>query len=355
MTTLPDATTSVVGAAYLGDARIDVREAAAEPPAAGQVRIRVAYVGLCGTDLHIVHGAMDARVSTPLVFGHEMSGTIESLGEGVDGWLVGDRVTVMPLDWDGTCPACVAGHQHICQNLDFIGIDSPGALQTLWNVPASTVVALPPDLALEVAALVEPTAVAVHDVRRGEVAPGDRVVVLGGGPIGVLIATVARHTGAEVVIAEPDARRRAQIDELGHLTIDPRATDQAAWVTKWTDGAGADVVFEVSGAPSAVAASTGLAKVRGTVVVVAIHGAPREVDLKQVFWRELRLLGARVYERTDFEAAAELLAAGVVPSELLVTAIVPLTGVRAAFDDLEQGRAMKILVDVAGAGDEVAV
>ena len=130
MTTLRDATTSAVRVAYLGDARIDVREAAAAPPAAGQVRIRVAYVGLCGTDLHIVHGAMDARVSTPLVFGHEMSGTIESLGEGVDGWRVGDRVTVMPLDWDGTCPACLAGHQHICQNLDFIGIDSPGALQS---------------------------------------------------------------------------------------------------------------------------------------------------------------------------------------------------------------------------------
>ena len=151
----------------------------------------------------------------------------------------------------------------------------------------------------------------------------------------------------------PTAERRST--ELGHLTIDPRTTDQAAWVSEWTGGAGADVVFEVSGAASAVAASTGLAKVRGTVVVVAIHRAPREVDLKQVFWRELRLLGARVYERTDFEAAAELLADGVVPSELLVTAIVPLTGVRAAFDDLEQGRAMKILVDVAGAGNEVAV
>ena len=148
MTTLPDATTSVVGVAYLGDARIDVREAAAEPPAAGQVQIRVAYVGLCGTDLHIVHGAMDARVSTPLVFGHEMSGTIESLGEGVDGLARRvTAVTVMPLDWDGTCPACLAGHQHICQNLDFIGIDSPGALQTLWNVPASTLVALPAGLA----------------------------------------------------------------------------------------------------------------------------------------------------------------------------------------------------------------
>jgi len=337
----------VRSAAYTGNGTIEILESEAAPPPEGHVQVRVAFVGLCGTDLHIVHGAMDARVTTPLVFGHEMSGTVENVGEGVDGWAVGDHVTVMPLAWDGTCPACLAGHHHICQNLDFIGIDSPGALQTLWNVPARTLVALPAGLALDVAALVEPTAVAVHDVRRGEVAPGDRVVVLGGGPIGVLIATVARHAGAAVAIVEPDPHRRAQIEQLGHVAIDPASIDQAAWVAEWTDGAGADVVFEVSGAAAAVAVATGLAKVRGTIVVVAIHGVPREVDLKQVFWRELRLLGARVYQRTDFETASSLLADGVVPTELLVSKVVPLTGVRAAFDDLEKGLAMKILVDVA--------
>jgi len=351
MTYLRDVASRPTGVAYVGNATVEVRAIAPVAPGPGEVQIRVAFVGLCGTDLHIVHGAMDARVTMPLIFGHEMSGTIDTIGEGVVGWAVGDPVTVMPLAWDGTCPACLAGHEHICQNLDFIGIDSPGALQTLWTVPAHTLVALPAGLALDVAALVEPTAVAVHDVRRGEVAAGDHVVVLGGGPIGVLIATVARHAGAAVVIVEPDPGRRAQIEQLGHIAIDPRSTDQAAWVVEWTDGAGADVVFEVSGAAAAVAAATGLARVRGTIVVVAIHGVPREVDLKQVFWRELRLLGARVYERKDFETASSLLADGVVPSELLITRVVPLTAVRAAFDDLEQGLAMKILVDVAAEED----
>lgn len=334
-------------AAYTGNGTVEVLASEPVPPPSGHVQVRVAFVGLCGTDLHVVHGAMDARVTTPLIFGHEMSGTIERVGEGVAGWSTGDAVTVMPLAWDGTCPACLAGHQHICQNLEFIGIDSPGALQTLWNVRAHTLVALPAGLALDVAALVEPTAVAVHDVRRGEVAPGDHVVVLGGGPIGVLIATVARHVGAIVAIVEPDPHRRAQIEQLGHVAVDPGSTDQAAWVAAWTDGAGADVVFEVSGAAAAVAAATGLAKVRGTIVVVAIHGARREVDLMQIFWRELRVLGARVYERSDFETASSLLADGVVPSELLISQVVPLTAVRAAFDDLERGLAMKILVDVA--------
>lgn len=338
---------------YVGHRSIDIIPAEATPPAAGEVRIRVAYVGLCGTDLHILHGSMDARVETPLVFGHEMSGTIDAVGDGVDGWSVGDPVTVMPLDWDGTCPACLAGNEHICQNLDFIGIDSPGALQALWNVPASTLVAIPAGTELDAAALVEPVAVAVHDVRRGEVAPGDKVVVIGGGPIGVLIATVARHFGGEVAVIELDAARRAQIAGLGFATVDPRETDQRAWVEEWTGGAGADVVFEVSGAAAAVLGATDLAKVRGTLVVVAIHPTPREIDLQRVFWRELRILGARVYQRQDFETAIELIAGGIIPTALMITSIVPLADTRAAFDELEAGRAMKILVDVQ-AGQEDA-
>jgi (R,R)-butanediol dehydrogenase/meso-butanediol dehydrogenase/diacetyl reductase len=331
---------------YSGGSTLTPLDIESVEPGAGEVQIRVAYTGLCGTDLHILHGSMDARVSTPLVFGHEMSGEIAAIGADVTGWNIGDAVTVMPLDWDGTCPACLAGNTHICQNLDFIGIDSPGALQELWNVPAGTLVRLPHDIRLDHAALVEPVAVAVHDVRRAELQPGDKAVVIGGGPIGVLIATVAREFGGEVVVIELDPNRRQQIESLGFSTLDPRVTDQVAWVEEWTAGAGADVVFEVSGAAPAVLGATGLAKVRGTIVVVAIHPTPREIDLQRMFWRELRLLGARVYQRTDFERAIELVADGVIPADLLITRIVPLSQTRAAMADLEAGRAMKILVDV---------
>ncbi len=333
-------------AQYTGDRTITVSELEATPPGAGEVQVRVAYTGLCGTDLHILHGNMDARVHTPLTFGHEMSGTVAALGEGVTDWSVGDAVTVMPLDWDGTCPACLAGNQHICQNLNFIGIDSPGSLQELWNVPAGVLVALPAGLRLDHAALVEPAAVAVHDVRRSNLQPGQKAVVIGGGPIGVLIASVAREFGGDVVVIELDANRRAQIDALGFTTLDPRATDQVDWVNEWTGGAGADVVFEVSGAAQAVLGATDLAKVRGTLVVVAIHPVPREINLQRLFWRELSILGARVYERVDFETAVELVARGVIPADLLITRIVPLAETQEAFADLEAGRAMKILVAV---------
>lgn len=334
---------------YVGSGQVRVEERAISAPGPGEVQLAVAFTGLCGTDLHIVHGSMDTRVTMPLVFGHEMSGTIADVGPEVDGWSVGDRVTVMPLRWDGTCPACEAGHQHICQNLDFVGIDSPGSLQERWNVRADWLIRLPDDVPLDIAALAEPTAVAVHDVRRSELREGDKVVVIGGGPIGLLIATVARHFGAGVVVIEPALSRRSPIADLGFETLDPGASDQQTWVDEWTGGAGADVVFEVSGAAAAILGATSLAKVRGTIVVVAIHATPRPIDLQRVFWRELRLLGARVYERRDFDLAVRLLADGVIPTKLLITKTVPLSQVQGAFEELEQGRALKILVDVGAA------
>lgn len=336
----------MITASYVGDRQMKVAEASAVAPGPGEVQVEVAYVGICGTDLHILHGAMDARVEMPAIIGHEMSGTVAALGEGVTGWSVGDRVTVMPLDWDDTCPACRAGHQHVCQNLDFVGIDSPGALQGSWNVRADLLVPLAADVPLQHGALVEPVAVAVHDVRRSGLTAGDSAVVLGGGPIGLLIAVVARDGGARVLVSEPDAGRRATIEALGIDTFDPTAGDLVAHVEDWTGAAGADVVFEVSGSAAAVLTATAVTRVRGTVVVVAIHPKPVPVNLQRVFWRELRVLGARVYERVDFERAAELVAAGAVPVQAMITAVLPITEVAEAFASLESGDAMKVLVSV---------
>ncbi|MGO4750606.1 alcohol dehydrogenase catalytic domain-containing protein, partial [Streptomyces sp. 2MCAF27] len=128
---------------------LDTAPALTSPPGPGEVELAPAYVGICGTDLHIFHGDMDARVRMPAVLGHEMSGRVIRVGADVEGWAPGDAVTVMPLRWDNTCPACLRGHQHVCQHLDFIGIDSPGAMQQRWTVPASTLVRLPDALALD--------------------------------------------------------------------------------------------------------------------------------------------------------------------------------------------------------------
>jgi 2-desacetyl-2-hydroxyethyl bacteriochlorophyllide A dehydrogenase len=315
------------------------------PPGPGEVELAPAYVGICGTDLHIFHGDMDARVATPAVLGHEMSGRIVRVGPGVDSWQPGDAVTVMPLRWDGTCPACLAGHSHICQNLDFIGIDSPGAMQQRWTVPASTLVQLPASLALDRAALVEPTAVAVHDVGRAAVQPGEFVVVVGGGPVGILIALVARSRGAEVRVVELSDYRRSLAAEMGLATWDPAVDDVPKRVQEWTAGAGADVAFEVSGAAAGVETAVEVLGVRGRLCMVAIHPWPREVNLHRFFWRELTLVGARLYDRADFEKAVELVADGTVPARLLISKVVPLAEAPSAFETLESGGdVMKVLV-----------
>ncbi|MFD9127698.1 zinc-binding dehydrogenase [Kitasatospora sp. NPDC059571] len=331
---------------YTAARTLDTAAVGPAEPGPGEVLLAPAYVGICGTDLHIFHGDMDTRVAAPAVLGHEMSGRVVKVGEGVEGWQPGDAVTVMPLAWDGTCPACLAGHQHVCQNLNFIGIDSPGAMQQRWRVPADTLVRLPQSLALDKAALVEPTAVAVHDVGRAEVRAGEKAVVVGGGPVGVLIALVARAAGADVRVVELSAHRRKLAEESGLATLDPAAEDVVEAVWEWTGGAGADVAFEVSGAAAGVDTAVEVLGVRGRLCLVAIHPRPREINLHRFFWRELTLVGARLYDRSDFEKAVALVADGTIPADRLISKVVPLTDAQAAFEALEGGGdVMKILVD----------
>ncbi len=333
-------------ALYVGNETFQVQERELRAPGPGEVQLAVAYVGICGTDLHIKHGAMDGRVSIPAVIGHEMSGIVAAVGDGVSAWAPGDEVTVMPLDWCGRCPACRGGHQHVCQNLVFVGIDAAGAMQQAWTVPERLLVRLPPGLGLESAALSEPTAVAVHDIRRGAVARGERVLVVGGGPIGLLIASVAAVEGADVLISEPNEFRRSVAEELGLRAVDPTAADLDAEVAAWTDGAGSDVAFEVSGSAAGLRSATHALRVRGRLVVVAIHAQPVPVDLFRVFWRELELIGARVYERRDFERAVEMLAAGGIPATKVISVIEPLERAPQAFSALESGAGVvKVLVD----------
>ncbi len=333
-------------AQYIGGGDIAVVENPIPEPGEGEVRIKVAFCGICGTDLHILHGNMDHRVSVPQAIGHEMSGTVDAVGVGVTSVAPGDGATVMPLDWCGECPACLAGHQHICQNLDFVGIETTGAMQQYWVVPESVVVPLPAGLALDHAALIEPLAVAAHDVRRSRLIAGETAVIIGGGPIGQLISLVARGAGASVILAEPNADRRAFAERHGARVVNPIDENLAEVVEEATDGAGADVVFEVAGiAPTALEAPR-LARTRGRVVMVAIHPQPVPIDLHRVFWRELELLGARVYEREDFDRAIEVLASGQIPADELITRRVPLADTKLAFDDLTDARALKVLIDV---------
>jgi 2-desacetyl-2-hydroxyethyl bacteriochlorophyllide A dehydrogenase len=331
---------------YQGERTLEVDEAPTRSPGPGEVRIDVAYCGVCGTDLHIFQGHMDQRVEIPQIMGHEMSGVIAELGSDVRGWKVGDHVVVRPLDPCGTCPACQAGHFHICHNLKFLGIDTPGALQGSWTVPAHTLHRIPETLPLDKAALIEPIAVACHDVRLGAVKPGEHVVVIGGGPIGMLVSLVAQEAGADVLVSEINPFRVNLAREIGLEVVNPQEADLVAAVEARTDGAGADVVFEVSGSKAGAAMMTQLPRTRGRIVVVAIFSEAPPVDLFRCFWRELRLRGARVYEPQDFDKAIDLATLGALPLDRLISARRPLEEVQSLFEGLESSsKMMKVLVN----------
>ncbi|MEO1090938.1 MAG: alcohol dehydrogenase catalytic domain-containing protein [Pseudomonadota bacterium] len=335
----------IEAAYYLGDKTFGLETIDAAVPAAGEVQVDVAFCGICGTDLHVYLGHMDARVGHHRIIGHEMSGVVAAVGEGVTGVGPGDRVAVRPLHHCGTCPTCQRGFEHICQNLKFLGLDTDGAFQQKWSVPAHTIHHLPDGLSLSHAALVEPLAVACHDVRRGRLAVGEDVLVIGGGPIGMLIAMVAREQGANVTISEINTSRLAFAERLGFTVMNPNEGDPAKRVFEATGEKGADVVFEVSGAQAGVDLMTAAVAPRGRVVMVAIHAQQPQVNLFQFFWKEIEMLGARVYEPEDFDASLHLLGAGAIDADAMITDVRGLEDIGDAFATLSGNpTAMKSLI-----------
>lgn len=314
-------------------------------PGPGEALLGVRRVGICGTDLHIFQGHLDHRVPRGGILGHEtVAEVLESpAGSGI---APGSRVVVEPLRTCGTCRACRMGASYICYRLQVLGVDLPGALQEQWAVPTDRLLPIPEGLSDDHAAMIEPLAVATHDVTRAAVKAGDRVVVFGGGPIGTLIAQVARHRGADVRVAEINPFRVEMLKGLGLATLGP-GEDVGRAVDEWTDGEGADVAFEVTGHPAAVRAVTDVVRVWGTVSIVAIHAEPVPVDLYRMFARELTVHGARLYTRAAWEEAIRLAATGAVT-------LGPLVSRRIRLEELQQGMelalgggpVMKVLVDV---------
>ena len=194
-------------------------------------------------------------------------------------------------------------------------------------------------------ALIEPLAVACHDVRLGEVKADDYVVVLGGGPIGMLIAMVAKAAGAKILISEINPYRLSLAAELGFDTINPLENDITEFVNEQTGGTGADVVFEVTASQAGASVMTELLRTRGRIVVVGIFSKPPEINMFKFFWRELKLCGARVYEEQDFDEAIALAAADKLPLESIISGVYGLEEIQTAFESFENNNtAMKVLI-----------
>jgi (R,R)-butanediol dehydrogenase/meso-butanediol dehydrogenase/diacetyl reductase len=308
---------------YDGPGRMLVREVPTPVPGPGQVLLDVSHVGICGTDLLLARGGI-ARVRPGLVVGHEFCGTVAGGDHDQVGLALGDPVAVEPLLSCGACDACLRGHRHVCRRLGLYGIDAPGGAAPHVAVDAHRLHRLPAGVPLASAALTEPVSVAVHMVRRAGTALGDRVLVLGGGPIGLLVGVLSRHAGAaRVVVSEPRADRRALLVQAGLEVVDPVEVDVVAWAGQHLPD-GFDVTCELTGVPAVAAVLPFVTRPRGTVLLGGLTDRPAEVSLSDVMLRELTVVGSRVYEHHDVRRAVELLAAGAVPVELVVSDVVPL-------------------------------
>ncbi len=288
-------------------------EPAADPrPGPGEVLFRIRACGVCGTDNSLFKG--DYPGAYPVVIGHELAGEVLEVGSAVKGLAPGQRITVDPNEVCHACPYCRAGLEHLCENVRSMGVHRDGADAELGVMPAANVYPLPDDLSFEEAAFSEPLACAVHGVDLAGVRLGDTVLVVGGGPMGNLIAQCALRAGAAtVVVSEPIAGRRKLAAAHGatHL-IDPTRQDLAREL-KNIRRIGADVVFEAAGNPTAQAACLSLARRGGTVMFFGVSPQDRLIQVNpfQINENELRLLGS--YNNPFATArAVDLLASGAV-------------------------------------------
>lgn len=312
----------------------------------GFVLIKVAHVGICGTDLAIYHG-QHPRAEHGLIMGHEIAGWIVDPQRGLD--KRGPLVVAEPLISCGTCGTCQSGNPHVCQNLGLYGIDQPGALAEYVALPEGILHRVRPHIDPTVAALAEPLAVAVHALAMSEMESGDIVGVYGAGPIGLLTAIMARHTGAQTVImTDPSPWRRSVARDFGFTVLEPdESMEQTA--LKLTNGEGLDLVFDAAGYPPVAPELTKVVRVRGQIVIVGVHKTPAPIDLRDVCFKELDMVGVRVYTTEDFVEAVALINDGELELERFPVQSFALENADAAFESAARGTdCLKVLVSPSG-------
>lgn len=314
-------------------------------PGPGEVRIRVAAAGICGTDLHIRDGEYPS--SPPVVLGHEFSGIVDEVGPGVTARRPGDRVVAQPQALTcGRCRHCQRGELNLCPERRSIGSGVDGAFAESLVVPARVTHVLPEAIDLVHAALMEPVAVAVRAViEQGEVARGERVLVTGPGPIGILCAQVARGVGAEVLLvglAEDAARLKlAGLLGLAILTL-PAAQAPAAVAAAL--GGEADRALECSGAAAGIDLCLGALRTHGTLVQVGLCGGPRPIGIDRLTIRELRAVGTFAHTTASWHRALPLAAGGTLALAPLISHRVPLTEWERAFGFADRREGLKVVL-----------
>ena len=303
----------------------------------GEALIRIKYFGICGSDVHIFEGKHPTAVP-PMVLGHEFCGYLHDIKSGkIKSYAKGDFVTAHPLTSCGYCEHCLGGRQNLCKDIAIFGVHKDGCYAEYIKVSAERLVKINPEIEPETAALLEPLAVAVHDVRRSGLRVGESVFIIGAGTIGLMIALVAELNGAgNIIMSEIDEKRIKFARSMGFTVINPYGDGYDAQVAELSGGNGFDRVFEVSGTQNGWDCMTKACKSGGTIVPIGIPNQGFQVDVVSVVLREIELKGVRIHPFNNFKAAVDIISSGLINDKLkkLVSRVYDLDDVNKAFSDV---------------------
>lgn len=336
--------------AFQVNAPLDYRITDIEMPEAapGEVLVRVAFAGICGSDMHIIHGD-NAFVRFPRITGHEFAGLVEAVGEGVEDVAVGDKVCIDPVVSCGHCYPCRIGRPNVCSALQVIGVHRDGGFEERVAVPAANLHHLPEHLGLDAAALVEPYTIAANVLDRMQPHPGDRLLVYGAGVIGLTILQMARAKGIEeVIVTDVIDERLATARELGAIrTLHGQQDDVEAAVSEFTGGEGMPLIADAACVPALLPQILRLASPAGRIGLLGFSPTPSDLVQLEVIKKELTLVGSRLNNR-KFPEVLELMASGRLDPLALVSHRLPFDEMPGAIEMLDHHpeQARKVLIQI---------
>jgi len=325
---------------------LEIRQGAMPAPGPGEVVLRVSRGGICGSDIHILHGSNPFAVY-PRVIGHEFAGRVTALGEGVSGLALGDHVVVDPVVSCGQCYPCRVGRSNVCASLEVMGVHRDGGFRDYVAVPARNAVPVPADMPLGLAALAEPFSIAANVLDRTGCGPQDIVLIYGAGTVGVTVLQVAKLFGARCIVADIDEARLERALRFGADRVIHSARDRVPdAVRAENDGLGPTLVIDGAGIPALLDEACRVASPAGRIGLLGFSNAPSNLSQQEVVRKELTIVGSRLNRRL-LPRIVEWLAEKRLDPQGMITQVFPAADAHAAFDLIEREpqRTLKVQLD----------
>jgi L-iditol 2-dehydrogenase len=337
---------------FSGPKSIEIKELPIPSITRGEILLKVKFAGICGTDIRIYNGTK--AIKAPRIIGHEFSGEIVELGEGVGDYSVGDRVTVYPMLSCGVCYACKEGRTNICVDRLTIGYEIDGGFSQYIKIPASVVnggnvIKLPDNVSFQEAAASEPVAAALNGINRAKLKPDQYLAVVGCGPIGLSHVQLGKHLNANVIAIEPQREKRELAMKMGaKYVLDPQTENLNEKISVITDKKGVDSLLLDVGIPSVIEQSLQLVKKGGSFILFAgcPHGSTITIDPNWIHYREIDFTGASASTPENHEQILDMVCKGHISIKSLITDELPFTQWRAGFDQKQNYVGLKTILNI---------